>query len=446
MFIGKLLKSGDTRTALMKKNILGSFLVKGWSGVVQLLLVPVTLGCLNKYEYGIWLTINALLIWVDQFDIGLGNGLRNRLAEALALGDKAKGQILVSTTLVMLICIIVPLVFILSLVIQGLDCYKLLNVDSLQVPHLHGILIASLAIVGGTFIFKFIGNVYLALQLPAINNLLIALGNTMSLLVVFVLSLIGDKSLLHVAIAYTLSPLLVYVFSYPITFTRYAYLRPSFRLFRKEELKGLLDMGVKFFMVQIAGLVLFASSNLIISNMFSPAEVTPYQIAYRYLSLSVMVFTLIAAPLWSASTDAYAKNDWDWINGMMKKMRKVMLGFFVLLVLMTLISNFVYKIWVGESIKIDLLLSGAIAFYQFVLIYSTCYSNVLFGIGKIRIITIVTIAEAVIYIPLVILLGKACGTVGIVLALTIVNFACAVTNRIQFGKLASGTATGIWDK
>ena len=123
-----------------------------------------------------------------------------------------------------------------------------------------------------------------------------------------------------------------------------------------------------------------------------------------------------------------------------------MLGFFVLLVLMTLISNFVYKIWVGESIKIDLLLSGAIAFYQFVLIYSTCYSNVLFGIGKIRIITIVTIAEAVIYIPLVILLGKACGTVGIVLALTIVNFACAVTNRIQFGKLASGTATGIWDK
>ena len=446
MFIGKLLKSGDTRTALMKKNILGSFLVKGWSGVVQLLLVPVTLGCLNKYEYGIWLTINALLIWVDQFDIGLGNGLRNRLAEALALGDKAKGQILVSTTLVMLICIIVPLVFILSLVIQGLDCYKLLNVDSLQVPHLHGILIASLAIVGGTFIFKFIGNVYLALQLPAINNLLIALGNTMSLLVVFVLSLIGDKSLLHVAIAYTLSPLLVYVFSYPITFTRYAYLRPSFRLFRKEELKGLLDMGVKFFMVQIAGLVLFASSNLIISNMFSPAEVTPYQIAYRYLSLSVMVFTLIAAPLWSASTDAYAKNDWDWINGMMKKMRKVMLGFFVLLLLMTLISNFVYKIWVGESIKIDLLLSGAIAFYQFVLIYSTCYSNVLFGIGKIRIITIVTIAEAVIYIPLVILLGKACGTVGIVLALTIVNFACAVTNRIQFGKLASGTATGIWDK
>lgn len=445
MFIGRLLE-GDKRTVLMKKNIVGSFLVKGWSGVVQLLLVPVTLACLNKYEYGIWLTINALLIWVDQFDIGLGNGLRNRLAEALALEQKEKGRILVSTTLVMLIGIIVPMVLLLSFIIYNVDCYSLLNVDSQQVPHLEGILTASFAIVGGTFIFKFIGNIYLALQLPAINNLLIALGQTVALVLVFVLSLLGDHSLMHVAVAYTISPLLVYLLSYPITFTRYAYLRPSFCLFRKDQLKGLLGMGFKFFMVQIAGLVLFATSNLIISNMFSPAEVTPYQIAYRYFSLSVMVFTLIAAPLWSASTDAYAKNDWSWIRRMMQKMKRVLVLFFLLLVVMTLVADFIYRIWVGEDIKIDMLLSATIALYQFVLIYSTCYSNVLFGIGKIRVITIVTILEAVAYIPLAYVMGKAFGTVGIVMALIVVNMACAITNRIQFGMIAGGKASGVWNK
>ena len=93
-------------------NIAGSILIKGWNCIVQLLLVPITLNCLNQYEYGIWLTINSILLWIDQFDIGLGNGLRNKLAEALAKGDKEKARRLVSTTFMMLIIIVIPIVLI----------------------------------------------------------------------------------------------------------------------------------------------------------------------------------------------------------------------------------------------------------------------------------------------------------------------------------------------
>lgn len=85
-FIRKIF-NGDERSVLVKKNIAGSVLIKGWSCVVQFLLVPVTLKCLNQYEYGIWLTISSILLWVDQFDIGLGNGLRNKLAEAIARNE-----------------------------------------------------------------------------------------------------------------------------------------------------------------------------------------------------------------------------------------------------------------------------------------------------------------------------------------------------------------------
>lgn len=91
MFSKKIF-NGNERTVLIKKNIAGSILIKGWNCIVQLLLVPITLNCLNQYEYGIWLTINSILLWIDQFDIGLGNGLRNKLAEALAKGDKGKSQ------------------------------------------------------------------------------------------------------------------------------------------------------------------------------------------------------------------------------------------------------------------------------------------------------------------------------------------------------------------
>ena len=112
---------GDQRTVLLLKNIIGSFVIKGWNCVVQLLLVPITLNCLTQYEYGIWLTINSILIWIDSFDIGLGNGLRNQLTQSLAVGDKEKGRRQVSTTFMMLSIIIVPVVLCLLGVIHCAD-------------------------------------------------------------------------------------------------------------------------------------------------------------------------------------------------------------------------------------------------------------------------------------------------------------------------------------
>lgn len=42
--------------------------------IISLLLVPVTLNYLNSYEYGVWLTLSSILVWINYFDIGLGNG------------------------------------------------------------------------------------------------------------------------------------------------------------------------------------------------------------------------------------------------------------------------------------------------------------------------------------------------------------------------------------
>lgn len=445
MFSKKIF-NGNERTILIKKNIAGSFLIKGWNCIVQLLLVPITLNCLNQYEYGIWLTISSILLWIDQFDIGLGNGLRNKLAEALAKGDKEKARRLVSTTFMMLIIIVIPILLILRIIIDNIDLYSILNINRATVPNLENIFIISIVFVGVTFIFKFIGNVYLGLQLPAINNLLIVSGQTLALISIFLLSLIYKFTLFDIACIYTLSPLIIYLISYPVTFCKYKYLRPSFRLFDKSELNELFSLGILFFIVQISGLVIFASSNVLITRILSPAEVTPYQISYKYFSLTIMIFTIITAPLWSATTDAYTKNDWKWINSMMNKMNKIMLGFLGILITMLASSELIYRIWIGSKIEIGYMLSALMAVYMCVLIYSTCYSNILFGIGKIRLITIVTALEAIIYIPLAIILGHKFGLYGIICALISVNLICTVCNKIQFEKLAHNTARGIWNK
>lgn len=437
----------DSRSKLIYKNIAASFLVKGWACLVQFFLVPLTINCLNQYEYGIWLTINSLLIWIDSFDIGLGNGLRNRLAESISQGDYDRGRRQISTTFLMLIVIIIPVVLLLSFVIEHVNTYSFLNVDKTIVPNLNSILIVSLAMVGATFVFKIVGNVYLALQLPAINNLIVALGQTVSLVGILILSFVDSQvTLLQVAAVYTASPLLVYMLSFPVTFTKYKRLRPSFTLFDRRELRQLFSLGVSFFLAQISGLVIFASSNILISILFSPKDVTPYQLAYRYFGLTNIIFTIISAPFWSATTDAYSRSDWTWINRSAANQRKVMLGFGVLLILMLLCSGLFYRIWVGNTVHIPFSMSLGMALYMFVIIYGTCYSNFLCGIGKIRVITLVTILEAIIYIPLAIVLGRKLGVIGIVIALIFVNAISATTNHVQFYLISHGKARGLWNK
>lgn len=442
----KLFK-GDHRSSLIKKNIVGSFAIKAWSGLAQLLLVPVSLNCLTKEEYGVWLVINSILIAVSYMDIGLGNGLRNKLAESLAQNDREKSQKLVSTTFYMLSFMVIPAIVIAYLVIYGIDLYEILNCNKESIPNLADVLFVSFALTAMTFAFKFIGNVYLALQLPAINNLINVMGLTVSLVGIAILGFAGKSGLMPVAAIFTASPLLVYIISYPITFkVKYKYLCPKYSLFDKKELKGLFSLGISFFFIQIAGIVLFQSSSIIISNVLSPNEVVPFQVSYRYYTLASMIIAIISAPLWAATTDAYTKGELDWMRTTEKKVQKVILGCAILLFIMTIISPWFYMVWVGNKVEIPPLLSVLMAIYTLVIAFSSCYSNMIYGTGKIRLILILTVLEAILYVPLGYYLGMVWGIYGIILALIIVTPICAIANFIQFKKIVNGRASGIWGR
>ena len=92
------------------------------------MLVPTTLACLGVYENGVWLTISSVLLWIDNLDIGLGNGLRNKLAVAMAHNDYEKGRQYVSSTFAMLAIIIVPTSLCLSCSLIYISYLMLINV------------------------------------------------------------------------------------------------------------------------------------------------------------------------------------------------------------------------------------------------------------------------------------------------------------------------------
>ena len=101
------LNKGHDRSVKAKKNIFASFIIKGCNIAISLVLVPLTIHYVNPTQYGIWLTLSSIIGWFAFFDIGFGNGLRNKFAEAIAKDDHQLARIYLSTTYAILSIIII---------------------------------------------------------------------------------------------------------------------------------------------------------------------------------------------------------------------------------------------------------------------------------------------------------------------------------------------------
>ena len=444
--INRLLRSDSNRTGLIKKNILASFFIKGWVIAVQLMMVPLTLHCLGVYENGIWLTISSMLVWIDNLDAGLGNGLRNKLAEYIAKDDYENARRSVSSTLFMLVAFIVPVSFAINLWIWNADTYSFFNVDPHVVGNLNKILSCSAIFVCSTFIFKFIGNFYMGLQMPAVNNLLGCLGQTLALIGTLVVYMSGSHSLFYIAIVNTVAPLLVYLISYPITFgRRYPHLSPSLKYVDIQSAVSLFKMGIKFFVLQISGVVLFMTTNILISRYYTPEMVTPYQIAYRYFSVLQLLFFIICVPYWSATTDAYNKKDFAWIKASGRQLDRIIMGILLVAIVMVLASKPIYQLWVGDASIVSLGMTIMVAVYVMILTLSMRYSYIINGFGTLKMQLITTVVAAVCYIPLAIFFCRDSDNVLYLLAvMSLVNLPGLIVNAVQYRKIIKGTAKGIW--
>ena len=159
-----------------------------------------------------------------------------------------------------------------------------------------------------------------------------------------------------------------------------------------------------------------------------------------------MVINLILTPMWSATTDAYNKGDILWIKKSMNAICKVLFIASGGIIIMTIISEYIYHLWIGSDVHIPFILSSIMGLYVCILIWSLAYSNFLNGIGKLRLQTINTVIVAVAFVPVSIVLGKIWNITGIVIGMCLLNLPGLILNRIQLKKLITGTAEGIWNK
>lgn len=437
------------RTKNIAKHIGWSLFYKIGSIIANFLLVPLTINYLNIENYGIWLTLSSFIGWFSFFDIGLGNGLRNKFAEAKALGNYKDAQAFVSTAYFTIGSIGLLIVIVFFLVNQFIDWAQLFNADEGLKGELSLLLPIIFAFFGLQLVVKLITSIYLADQNHSVQVKIQFFGQVLSLLAIWILAKTNQNSLLIFGSIFSALPVLLLVGLNFFAFkTTYKDFKPKFSLWKNEYLSEITGLGFKFFLVQIATMVLFSSDNFIISKLFGPEEVVPYNIAFKYFSILTMAYTIIITPYWSSFTEAYAKKDFEWIKKSVSNIQKLWLLIPVGLIGMVFFADWFYQFWVGDKVKVPIQLSLAMAIFVLLLTFNMIYVHFINGIGKIKLQLVTSLISMTINIPLSIFLGKylGWGTTGVILA-TCFSLGYSVLLRpIQYYKLINNTAKGIWNK
>lgn len=104
---------------------------------------------------------------------------------------------------------------------------------------------------------------------------------------------------------------------------------------------------------------------------YSASDVTCYSVAYKYFSILSMIFTIFIAPIWAATTEAYAKKDFKWIRNIVHKYLLIWVGLACVGALMLLFSTYIYKLWLGQDIGISFKLSLVVYVYTLVFMFGS---------------------------------------------------------------------------
>ena len=390
----------DDRSKNVNKNSLVIIICKGISMLISFFLLPLTIGYVESETYGIWVTISSIVAWLSIFDIGMGNGLRNKFVEYRAKGDNVMVKKYVSTTYAMLTIIFIPLLVVLLIVNPFLDWNSILNVDTKE--DLHMVFAVVLSYFSINFILSTINTVLIADQRPGESSVRNVVQHLIVLITIIVLTHTTSGSLMNLCLTLCLVPLVVmFLFNIMLFNGKYKEISPSLKDVELPLVKDLLNLSLKFFYLQIVALILFQITNFIIIRYYSANDVTLYNVAYKYFTLPTGFFSAISTPIWAAIAEALVKNDYIWIRNALKRYSYVLMFFVAGEIIMILLSTPVYRLWMRGTIDdIPFVMSLICMISSCVLMSTNVYVSALCGAGYLKLQMFFCLISPIVFIAL----------------------------------------------
>lgn len=392
---------GNERSVKAKINIFKMVLTKSSTILIGLILVPLTLDYVDSETYGIWMTISSIVAWIQFFDIGIGNGLKNKLAEALANHNYDLGKRYVSTTYAFLSLVFIPLSIALTILIPFINWQTILNISTTGMNGLVFTLQIATVYFCLNFILSTINTVMTADQNPSGSAIRTLIQQSAILIVIFILTKTTTGSLLNLCLALCVVPLIIiFIFNISLFKGKYKIIAPSFKTIDFELMPDLMKLGGQFFIIQIAVVIQYQLFNFIIMRYFGAENVTAYNVANKLFGVLFMFWSILTTPLWVGITDAIVKEDYLWIKNTMYKYTKLCILFFLFFIITLAISPWIFNLWIGDKVYISTTLSICIMLYNYNLIVSNLATSFINGAGILKVQTIMSCITPFIFLGL----------------------------------------------
>lgn len=418
----------EERTKNIKLNILWSIALKTLGVGISFILLPMTVHYLNQVEYGIWVTLFSVMNWVNFLDMGIGLGLRNKLAEAVSKNNLEEIRTYMSTGVITTAFIGIILLLIFLVGIQFIDFQKFFNTTDLPNQELYQAVLYTGIFVILTFILSVINQIYYAYQKAAMTGAIQIVHNLIMLGIVYWLTLQPSHGLFYFVLSFGVATVVSKVFFIIVFFWNRQAIIPQIKYLQLSKVKAISNIGIKFFIMQLACILGFSSSNIVITQLLGPSYVRSYDVVFKIFSIITMVHALIVTPLWSAYTDAYVKQDIMWIKKILQKLNWLMVPVIIMVLILGINIDFIVKLWIGIQIDYSNTLVYLIGIYTIIFIWNSNYACLLNGIGKVDVQMIGWVSGAALIVPLSLLFVKQYGmeNEGVILAV----IGCLLINSV----------------
>lgn len=376
---------------IVYKNAVEAFAIKGFALVVSLFTMPVYMRYFSDNEIlGVWFTVLSVLAWILNFDLGIGNGLRNKLSMALAKNDIKAAKEYISSAYWMIGMIVLLLWLVGSILIPlcSWNSFFNISIEVISPEDLSKVVQYAFLGIMLQFFLRLISSIIYALQKSAINNML-ALVTSVSQLAFALIAPCQTpvENLKMFSIAYIFC-VNVPLFAATIwVFKKWLYrCVPSVRFFSIEKAKSVLSLGGIFFVCQILYMIIANTNEFFITQYTGPQNVVIYQAYNKIFTLGSTLYMLALTPIWSAVSKAIAENNYNWLRKISSNISKMsflaMAVEFMLIPFLQILMN----IWLGDGIiTVDYRYAACFALYGSAMIYQSGVSTITNGTGRMRI-------------------------------------------------------------
>jgi O-antigen/teichoic acid export membrane protein len=329
-----------------------SFISKALTVVISFVSVPLTVHYLGAERYGVWLTIGSLLMWMSMTDFGIaGNALVNLLSEAHGKEDKRlAGQHAASAfwTLVGLSLCIGTIFFFTFHLIPWQTVFHVSS--AVPAAELSRACAYSLIFFVVGFPLSMINSVYGAYQDGFMSNIWSIAGSALALVSLIVVARMkGGLPQLVLAISGTRALVGLTNVHY-MFFRKYPWLMPLPSAVRWTSIERLLLLGGNYMITQLAGLGIYQSQPMIITQLLGPSYVVIFVVAQKIVTLPNDLVFMATSPFISAYGEARARGDWGWINRAFRNSTVASLAFAMpVTVGVALMAKPLIRIWAGRA-------------------------------------------------------------------------------------------------